>query len=528
MSTTKRFTNITHNQIARMGVQALADRPNAASQYGQAGLSPTQLKMWFDKLATLIAEKLNAIHDAFSANDAAAYVSLALGEKGIDNLGDLVNSFNDGSFASNILYASPSVDAKGLSSLQSIINEFARGISTNKENSASTMTVTYDNHKLAIKLLSQIGTEVSEQEVTIEVGTDGIADGAVTTAKLADGAVTTAKLADKNVTTAKLADGAVNTDKLADKNVTTEKLADTSVTMSKLSNELQTMIDAQNLGAIVKVDYCAKDGKLTFTAADQTTQEVDLPLELLHGAVGGGYYDDTDGKEAIVLVVGEDEVRIPASEVISAWWNDVKDLKKIVDALCNSNIKISLTGGGTKELGTTVDVTLAWSVTDGDDYIRSLKILNGDTVVEDNLSGTTGNVKVTGVDSTTEWVLNANDGGKTASTKVVFSHPKLIVFTSDTEIKSSEDEISHGDESISNRKYLGSSGTLSYLGGGYVYFGVFDNKTLKLTASYGEVVPVDTGYSAQYIAANGEKLTVKLYRLSQKQSGDSSLSFSIS
>ena len=78
MSTTKKLSNITTKQITDKGVQALANRPNASAQYGVSGLSPTQLKLWFDRLATFLAEKINEIHDAISSNDAAAYIRLNL------------------------------------------------------------------------------------------------------------------------------------------------------------------------------------------------------------------------------------------------------------------------------------------------------------------------------------------------------------------------------------------------------------------------------------------------------------------
>ena len=50
----KKLGNITNEQIKEKGVQALDDRPNAASQYGQSGLTAAQLKLWFDKLATFL------------------------------------------------------------------------------------------------------------------------------------------------------------------------------------------------------------------------------------------------------------------------------------------------------------------------------------------------------------------------------------------------------------------------------------------------------------------------------------------
>ena len=68
----KKLGNITNEQIKEKGVQALADRPNAASQYGQSGLTAAQLKLWFDKLATLLAGKINEIQNVISGDEAGA------------------------------------------------------------------------------------------------------------------------------------------------------------------------------------------------------------------------------------------------------------------------------------------------------------------------------------------------------------------------------------------------------------------------------------------------------------------------
>lgn len=103
----KKLTNITKNQIANKGVQALANRPNVAQQYGVAGLSPMDLKLWFDKLATFLAEKINEVQNAISADDAASYIRVALDQYGVASLDDLIRSMQDGSFAQNILYIIP-------------------------------------------------------------------------------------------------------------------------------------------------------------------------------------------------------------------------------------------------------------------------------------------------------------------------------------------------------------------------------------------------------------------------------------
>ncbi len=133
MSTTKKLSNITAKQITDRGIQALANRPNASAQYGVGGLSPTQLKLWFDKLATFIAEKINELQNTISADDAATYIRLLLDEYGVENLNDLVKSFENGTFAERILRVLPSANAFARVSLQQFINDMALLVSENAE-----------------------------------------------------------------------------------------------------------------------------------------------------------------------------------------------------------------------------------------------------------------------------------------------------------------------------------------------------------------------------------------------------------
>ena len=127
----KKITKITNKQIAEKGVQALADRPNLTAQYGASGLSATQLKAWFDKLATYLAEKVNEIVDTLSGDEAANYIRVCLDEYGIDNFGDLVASFVDGRFAANVVQAYPSAGSEYKHALQTVINTLAADIARN-------------------------------------------------------------------------------------------------------------------------------------------------------------------------------------------------------------------------------------------------------------------------------------------------------------------------------------------------------------------------------------------------------------
>ncbi len=153
----KKLAKITQSQIAEKGVVSLSDRPNASAQYGVGGLSPQQLKLWFDKLATFLAEKINGIQDALSGDDAAQYIRVLLDEYHVESLDDLINSFDSGDFAAYILKVYPSANSEELVPLQTLIASLAKQI---KENEGK------------------------------------VADGAITTEKIKDSSVTSEKLSD--------------------------------------------------------------------------------------------------------------------------------------------------------------------------------------------------------------------------------------------------------------------------------------------------------------------------------------------
>lgn len=127
-----KFSPVTEKQIKAMGVQALANRPNAAGQYGQSGLSPEGLKLWFDKLATLLADKVNELQTAISGEDAAKYIGLAVGK--YTSLDELLSSMQNGEFADEVLKVFPRADVFEAQSLQSIINGIAQSVSELEEN----------------------------------------------------------------------------------------------------------------------------------------------------------------------------------------------------------------------------------------------------------------------------------------------------------------------------------------------------------------------------------------------------------
>ena len=140
----KKLSNITPAELKSKGVVSLADKPNAAASYGVGGLSPTALKLWFDQLSKLLADKINAIQDALSGDQAAEYIKLILtglddsNESGEYSLQDLCDAFKDGRFA------------EYLSSLQAIVNAFALDISETKEtaDAAKEAAETAENNRI--------------------------------------------------------------------------------------------------------------------------------------------------------------------------------------------------------------------------------------------------------------------------------------------------------------------------------------------------------------------------------------------
>ena len=155
MSQTKSLKKITSGEIASMGVQSLADRPNAASnaifQYGTNGLSSTQLKLAFDRLATFLAEKINELQDTLNSDDSAQYIRISLDDYGIYNLSDLVSCFSDGTFASGIIKLLPNETSQELGTLQTVINGISDDIFSVKDEMLSMHLSVSDVSTLATK-----------------------------------------------------------------------------------------------------------------------------------------------------------------------------------------------------------------------------------------------------------------------------------------------------------------------------------------------------------------------------------------
>lgn len=97
------FEKITKQEIAANGIQALANRPNKVSQYGQSGLSATELKKWFDKLTSLIADKVNSIASALESKNAPKYIAMPEDWQGYESLGVVLSAMLNGTLVKDKL-----------------------------------------------------------------------------------------------------------------------------------------------------------------------------------------------------------------------------------------------------------------------------------------------------------------------------------------------------------------------------------------------------------------------------------------
>lgn len=130
----KKLPTINEGIIKTAGVQALANRPNLAGQYGQGGLSADALKKWFDKLATAIIQNIGQVADTLSGDGAGEYIKVRLsgftndddGTYDVEHLDSLIRSMTDGKFAEEILKVVNPLDTeKAKESLQGVLSHFA-------------------------------------------------------------------------------------------------------------------------------------------------------------------------------------------------------------------------------------------------------------------------------------------------------------------------------------------------------------------------------------------------------------------
>lgn len=281
MSTTKKLTKITPNQIAEKGVQALSNRPNSSAQYGVGGLSASHLKLWFDKLATFLAEKINELQETISGSEAAEHIRIMLDSYGVENLDDLVTGFVDGSFASNVLKLYPSASSQTRSGLQTIINNIAAQISKNIENIA-----TLDSEKL-----DKVVTTNTYRRAYI-IMPDGTQATILISESPIEGHVPVYTTEGRLNVNDPVYDGqAVNKKTLDEK----AKLLGCTVDMSVDTSTYVVTLNLKN-----------SEGKIL------STTTIDLPLESV--VVGGDYDEET--KEVVLTLDNKNEIRFSVADLI--------------------------------------------------------------------------------------------------------------------------------------------------------------------------------------------------------------------
>jgi hypothetical protein len=120
----EKFDEITQAKIASLGVQSLADRPNASSQYGVGGLTAFQLKGAFDQLAIFLAQRINLIQSVLASEKACEYILIKREDGKEITLSDFFVSILDGELA-NFFKLHPNLTSNDLMSIQEIINSKA-------------------------------------------------------------------------------------------------------------------------------------------------------------------------------------------------------------------------------------------------------------------------------------------------------------------------------------------------------------------------------------------------------------------
>ena len=139
------------------------------------------------------------------------------------------------------------------------------------------------------------------------MGTDELANNAVTAAKIKDGsvgtdelandAVTAAKIATGSVDNAKIANGAVNAVKISDRSVGNAKLADNSVTTAKIANG--------SVGNAKIVNDAVNGSKIADNSVSINNLNAQLVLNGTYSILGGNianYLLDSEERHAFYLV----------------------------------------------------------------------------------------------------------------------------------------------------------------------------------------------------------------------------------
>lgn len=332
----KKFTNITAAELKAKGVVSLADKPNISSSYGVGGLSPTNLKLWFDKIGTFIAEKINVIQDALSGDDAGSYVKLNL--EGLDaekealegflySLQDLADSFKDGKFA-NYLKAKQNASAEELSGLQTILNKIDESLSRLKELSNENIADhTSTRNKIDADITAHNTNTQAHSDIRAKIGIDIAAHNGDMTAHSDAMAL---KFDVDDVMATFEGEDTQNKAKVPSANAL-------SIVLSKLNDTIST-IDGKAENSIINIEYNAVTGVIIFTKNNGDTITYDLPSEKILKA-DASYYDDESRTLHLVLMDGN-EIVINVNDLVDEYYGDDSTITLYTDDNGKKKFKI--------------------------------------------------------------------------------------------------------------------------------------------------------------------------------------------
>lgn len=316
----KKLVNITPAELKAKGVAALADRPNLVASYGVGGLSPTNLKLWFDQIGKFIAEKINLIQDVLSSDEAASYVKLDL--TGLDaekeaiegfaySLQDLADSFLDGKFMAWVL-GKQNATAKELLPLQTILNNIAKSLSDLQELSDENILDHKSiRNKIESDILSHDTNVQAHQDIRAKIGVDIAAHNGDMKAHSAAMAL---KFNRSDIMPVFSGEDINNEGK-----VPSAKALNGVVTNinSKIDSSVGGLNDTYK-AAYKSVSYDNDTGLFTLTKFDGTTDVVSFPLESF---VADATFDPTTNKVTLIIANGK-SVSFDLSALIDYYYGD--------------------------------------------------------------------------------------------------------------------------------------------------------------------------------------------------------------
>lgn len=108
MSENNDFKPISAAEIKANGVQARRQTEQTRA-IRRRRFDSAQLKAWFDRLAALLAGRINAIITTLGSTDAPKYIRVPLDTANIKYLSDFISAFESGNIAADVLKVRTSV-----------------------------------------------------------------------------------------------------------------------------------------------------------------------------------------------------------------------------------------------------------------------------------------------------------------------------------------------------------------------------------------------------------------------------------